>query len=123
MNSKIGSVIGVLVLAGVFGTGGWIGHSIWFGIQMKQGAAMQAAMRAAMLGAAQTVAVTEVKAMPYHAPEKFVAHAEAVAEVDLLPQVDGYIKEIKFKEGDVVKEGQLLYILDDEKYEAVVGQA
>jgi len=43
-------------------------------------------------------------------------------EVDLLPQVDGYIKEIKFKEGDVVKAGQLLYVLDDERYQAVVNQ-
>ena len=123
MTSKIGNAIGVLVLAGVFSTGGWIGHSMWMGVQAKKGAAVQAAIRAAMAGAAQTVAVTEVKEMEYNAPEKSVAHAEAVAEVDLLPQVDGYIKEIKFKEGDVVKEGQLLYVLDDEKYTAVVGQA
>jgi RND family efflux transporter MFP subunit len=43
-------------------------------------------------------------------------------EVDLLPQVDGYIKEIKFKEGDIVKAGAVLYVLDDERYRAVANQ-
>ena len=43
-------------------------------------------------------------------------------EVDLLPQVDGYIKEIKFKEGDIVKAGATLYVLDDERYRAVANQ-
>ena len=40
-----------------------------------------------------TVAVKEVEERTYNLPEKFVAHAEAMQEVDLLPQVDGYIKE------------------------------
>jgi membrane fusion protein (multidrug efflux system) len=71
---------------------------------------------------AQSVAVTQVKEMAYNLAEKFVAHAEAMQEVDLLPQVDGYIKEMKFKEGDTVKTGQLLYVLDDERYLAIVNQ-
>jgi RND family efflux transporter MFP subunit len=36
--------------------------------------------------------------------------------------VDGYIKEIKFKEGDIVKAGDVLYVLDDERYRAVANQ-
>ena len=43
-------------------------------------------------------------------------------EVDLLPQIDGYVKEIKFREGDVVKAGQVLYVIDDERYLAVANQ-
>jgi membrane fusion protein (multidrug efflux system) len=69
-----------------------------------------------------TVAVSEVTMKPYMMSQKFVAHAEAMQEVDLLPQVDGYIKEMKFKEGDTVKAGQLLYVLDDERYQAVANQ-
>lgn len=122
-NSKIGSAIGALVLAAVCVAGGWIGSGIYSAAAAKKAAAQGAAQMAAMRGQAQTVAVAEVKEMPYNLPEQYIAHAEAVAEVDLLPQVDGYIKEIKFKEGDVVREGQLLYVMDDEKYEAVVGQA
>ena len=71
---------------------------------------------------AATVAVREVEEREYNLPEKFVAHAEAMQEVDLLPQVDGYVKEIRFKEGDIVKAGSVLYVLDDERYRAVANQ-
>lgn len=121
--SKVGSAIAALVLAAVCAAGGWVGCGIYADVAAKKASAKNAAQMAAMRSQAQTVAVAEVKEMPYNLPERYVAHAEAVAEVDLLPQVDGYIKEIKFKEGDVVREGQLLYVMDDEKYEAVVGQA
>ena len=121
--SKVGSAIAALVLAAVCAAGGWVGCGIYADVAAKKASAKYAAQMAAMRSQAQTVAVAEVKEMTYNLPERYVAHAEAVAEVDLLPQVDGYIKEIKFKEGDVVREGQLLYVMDDEKYEAVVGQA
>jgi multidrug efflux pump subunit AcrA (membrane-fusion protein) len=52
-----------------------------------------------------TVAVTNAELRVYNLPERFVAHAEAEQEVDLLPQIDGYVKEIKFKEGDLVRRG------------------
>ncbi len=122
-NSKVGSAIAALVLAGVCGAGGWIACGIYARAAAKSQSESDAARMAAMAGAAQTVALAEVKEMEYNLPERFLAHAEAMAEVDLLPQVDGYIKEIKFKEGDTVKEGQVLYLMDDEKYQAVVGQA
>ena len=121
--SKIGSVIATIVLAAVCVAGGWIGGGIFAGYKMSKMAQAMAAQQAAMAGGmAQTVAVRQVEMRPYNLPERYVAHAEAVQEVDLLPQVDGYIKEIKFKEGDLVKEGQLLYVLDDERYQAVVNQ-
>ena len=121
--SKIGSVIATIVLAVVCAAGGWIGGGIFAGYKMTKMAQAMAAQQAAMAGGvAQTVAVRQVEMRPYNLPERYVAHAEAVQEVDLLPQVDGYIKEIKFKEGDLVKEGQLLYVLDDERYQAVVNQ-
>ena len=115
--SKIGSVVATVVTATVCVAGGWIGHGIF-----ARGGAEGPNAAALMAGMAQTVAVRAVEMRPYNLPERYVAHAEAVQEVDLLPQVDGYIKEIKFKEGDLVKEGQILYILDDERYQAVVNQ-
>ena len=116
--SRIGSLIATVVTAAVCVAGGWIGH----GILAKGGTAQGPNMAAMMAGMVQTVAVRAVEMRPYNLPERYVAHAEAVQEVDLLPQVDGYIKEIKFKEGDLVKEGQILYVLDDERYQAVVNQ-
>lgn len=116
--SAVGSVIASVVLAAVCAAGGWIARGI-----LAKGAAQGGPNMAAMMaGMPQTVAVRQVEMRPYNLPERYIAHAEAVQEVDLLPQVDGYIKEIKFKEGDLVKEGQLLYVLDDERYQAVVNQ-
>ena len=109
----IGAVIGTVVLAAACVAGGWIARGL---IPPKMPQMPQMPQMVA------TVAVKEVEERPYNLPEKFVAHAEPVQEVDLLPQVDGYIKEIKFKEGDIVKEGMVLYVLDDERYHAVVNQ-
>ena len=111
--SKIGSLIATVVLALVCVAGGWIGRGLM--PSGPKGPGMMAMPPA-------TVAVRPVESRVYNLPERYVAHAEAVQEVDLLPQVDGYIKDIKFKEGDIVKEGQLLYVLDDERYQAVVNQ-
>ena len=115
--SAIGALIGTVVLAAVCAVGGWVAREL---VPAEKPAA--ANPMAAMAGMPQTVAVTNVENRVYNLPERFVAHAEAVQEVELLPQVDGYIKEITFKEGDIVQAGQLLYVLDDERYQAVVNQ-
>ena len=109
----VGAVIGTAVLAVACAVGGWIANDLW---------PKKAMVPPQMPNMQVTVAVKEVEERVYNLPEKFVAHAEAMQEVDLLPQVDGYIKEIKFKEGDIVKAGTVLYVLDDERYRAVANQ-
>ena len=111
--SKVGSAIGVAVLVVACVSGGWIARELW-----PKGAVVVPQVPRGPV----TVAVRQVEERAYNLPEKFVAHAEAMQEVDLLPQVDGYVKEILFKEGDIVKEGAILYVLDDERYQAVVNQ-
>ena len=111
--SAIGSAVGVVVLVAASVTGGWVACDMW---PKKQAGKIQMPQMAA------TVAVRQVEERVYNLPEKFVAHAEPVQEVDLLPQVDGYIKEIRFKEGDIVKAGAVLYVLDGERYQAIVNQ-
>ena len=113
--SVVGSFIATIVLAAACGTGGWFGHEMWLKNQKPP------QMAAPQMPVA-TVAVTNAQMRVYNLPERFVAHAEPIQEVDLLPQVDGYIKEMCFNEGDIVKEGQTLYVLDDERYRAVVNQ-
>ena len=109
----IGATIGTVILAAACAAGGWMARELC----PKKAPAMPQ-----MPQMVATVAVKEVEERAYNLPEKFVAHAEPVQEVDLLPQVDGYIKEIKFKEGDIVKAGTVLYVLDDERYHAVANQ-
>ena len=110
---SLGAVMGTVVLAVACAAGGWIAREL-----CPKGAAPVVQMPQAVV----TVAARAVEEREYNLPEKFVAHAEAMQEVDLLPQVDGYVKEILFKEGDVVKEGAVLYVLDDERYQAVANQ-
>lgn len=112
-SSTVGSVVGVVVLVAASVTGGWVACDLW---------PKKAAGRIQMPQMAATVAVRQVEERVYNLPERFVAHAEPVQEVELLPQVDGYIEEIKFKEGDIVKEGDVLYVLDGERYQAIVNQ-
>ena len=111
--SAIGSAIGVVVLVAASVTGGWVACDLW---------PKKAAPRMQMPQMAASVAVRPVEERLYNLPERFVAHAEPVQEVELLPQVDGYVKEIRFKEGDIVKAGDVLYVLDGERYQAIVNQ-
>ena len=117
--SFIGAAIAQFVLLAVGVAVGWMAKDY---APKGGGPDPAAAQMAAMAGMRQTIAVTNAEMRVYNLPERFVAHAEAVQEVDLLPQVDGYVREIRFKEGDVVKEGQLLYVIDDERYQAVANQ-
>ena len=113
----IGAVIGQLVLGAVCLAAGWICKEL-YGTMFAKGSA---APRMMGLGPV-TVAATNAQLRAYNLPERFVAHAEAEQEVELLPQIDGYVKALKFKEGDIVKAGQILYLIDDERYRAVVNQ-
>ena len=70
-----------------------------------------------------SVAVGEVAAERFNPPEEFIGHVEPVQEVDILPQIEGYVKEVKFAEGDEVKSGDLLFVIDDERYAADEGVA
>jgi RND family efflux transporter MFP subunit len=111
--SAVGSAIGVVVLVVASVTGGWVACDLW---------PKKAAPKMQMPRMAASVAVRPVEERLYNLPERFVAHAEPVQEVELLPQVDGYVKEIRFKEGDIVKSGDVLYVLDGERYQAIVNQ-
>ena len=113
VKSAVGSIVGGIVLVAASVTGGWIACDLW---------PKKKAVKFALPQMSATVAVRSVEERVYNLPERFVAHAEPVQEVELLPQVDGYIKEILFKEGDIVKVGDTLYVLDAERYQAIVNQ-
>jgi membrane fusion protein (multidrug efflux system) len=50
--------------------------------------------------------------------QKYPATTVALSQVDLLPQVQGYVTGIFFKEGSHVKKGKTLYAIDQRTYEA-----
>ena len=92
----------------------------WFAHQFFGGKAPPSGRAAAVV---PSVAVGEIANETFNPPEEFVGHVEPVQEVDILPQIEGYVKEVKFTEGDEVKEGDLLFVIDDERYAAADGVA
>ena len=67
-----------------------------------------------------TVVVAQVEASNLALSKEFVGKVEAIQTVDLLPQVAGEILQVHFKEGSLVKAGQLLFSLDSQEYKATV---
>jgi multidrug efflux system membrane fusion protein len=52
-----------------------------------------------------------------------IGNVEAYATVSLRSQVTGQLQEIEFREGDIVKSGQVLFKLDPRPFEATLAQA
>ncbi len=64
------------------------------------------------------VQVNVVKAVQSDVPlyEEFVAQVYGKSDVDIRARVEGWVTSVNFKEGSVVKKGQLLYTIDDIEY-------
>ena len=71
--------------------------------------------------AAVEVETVAEAAAAYH--EEYPATITALNEVELRPQVSGYVTGIHFKDGQHVNQGQLLYTIDQQTYQAGVSQA
>jgi multidrug efflux system membrane fusion protein len=55
--------------------------------------------------------------------QDFTGRMDALKTVEIRPRVSGYITEAPFVEGDIVKEGDLLFQIDPRPYQAVLSQA
>lgn len=70
-----------------------------------------------------TVAVHEVKAQDFPWPAEFQAQTSGSRAVEVRARVQAIIEKRLYEEGDYVKEGQLLFQLERDQYEAQVQQA
>jgi RND family efflux transporter MFP subunit len=70
-------------------------------------------------------AVTVVKALEKEVTEwdEYTGRLAAVDEVEVRAQVSGYLESIHFKDGQMVKKGDLLFIIDPRPYQAVLDRA
>jgi len=55
--------------------------------------------------------------------DEFVGRFEAVDTVQVRPRVSGYVQSIAFKDGDIVRKGQLLFVIDPRPYQAALAEA
>ena len=61
------------------------------------------------------------KTVPVTSP--FVAQVESSHQVDIVARVNGFLDKILYKEGDVVKAGQVLFTMDRKPFQAQVDAA
>ena len=102
--------ISVLIIGGVFGfviKGKLLGSS-----QMNYGGAGQA-----------SVLTQTMQKRPVALGKNFIGKVEAINASDVIPQVSGYIDKVLFEEGSFVKEGDVLFIIDQARYKAAVTAA
>jgi membrane fusion protein (multidrug efflux system) len=66
------------------------------------------------------MAVTEAEV---NSPETYVGRIEAIQTVDLRARVEGFLEQVKFKEGGEVRAGDLLYLSEEAPYKAKLNAA
>lgn len=77
---------------------------------------------AAAQQAAPAVLVLPAETRAIAAQSEFIGRAAAVDKVELRARVKGFLGPRKFTDGDDVKEGQVLFTIEREPYQAVVDQ-
>jgi membrane fusion protein (multidrug efflux system) len=84
--------------------------------EAKPGAASPAAM-------ALPVAVMEVQPTTIPITAEAVAQTEGAKEVEIRPRVGGILLKRLYEEGDPVKEGEAMFLIDPEPYKIALAQA
>lgn len=69
------------------------------------------------------VMVASVIEQDVNPPTEYVGHVEAIQSVDLRARVEGFLKQVNFKEGSDVHTGDLLYVIEQAPYQARVNAA
>jgi membrane fusion protein (multidrug efflux system) len=60
---------------------------------------------------------------PITQASEYVGRIEAMEKVDIRARVTGYLQDVLFKEGEVVKQGDVLYRIEKDSFEAAVQQS
>jgi membrane fusion protein (multidrug efflux system) len=55
--------------------------------------------------------------------DEFVARTQAIQTVELRARVEGFLEQVRFQQGALVKEGQLLFVIEQPPYKAALQSA
>jgi len=69
---------------------------------------------------APAVTVSQVLVRPVDDADEFTGRLQAVDTIQLRPRVSGYVDSVHFKEGAIVRKGDLLFRIDPRPYQAEV---
>lgn len=72
---------------------------------------------------APEVSVATVLSKQVRQWDDFTGRVSAVETVDLRPRVSGYVERVAYKEGQEVKKGDLLFVIDQRRYRAELARA
>ncbi len=69
------------------------------------------------------VSVATVLSKPVRQWDDFTGRVAAIETVDLRPRVSGYVERVAYQEGQEVKKGDLLFVIDQRRYRAELARA
>ena len=69
------------------------------------------------------VGVNKAERRPIAQSGEYVGRVEAISRVEIRARITGFLEEVLFKEGDLIKEGAPLYRIEKGLFEAQVRQA
>jgi RND family efflux transporter MFP subunit len=55
--------------------------------------------------------------------DEYIGHFEPMQRVEVRPRVSGYLQSINFRDGQMVRQGQLLFQIDPRPFQALLAQA
>lgn len=84
---------------------------------------LAAAVAQQQQASAVPVGIVSAARKPIAKTADFVGRVSATQRVEVQARVTGYLEEVLFKEGDIVKEGQPLYHIEKDAFQAAVDQA
>lgn len=87
------------------------------------GAIAQALPSQAQQPSAIPVGTVAAEVRPITRATEFVGRVEAIEHVDIRARVTGFLQQVLFKEGNLVKEGDILYRIEPDTFQAAVMQA
>jgi membrane fusion protein, multidrug efflux system len=73
--------------------------------------------------AAIPVGTVAAELRPITSATEYVGRVEAMERVEIRARVTGFLQDVLFKEGDIVKEGDVLYRIERTSFDAAVQQA
>jgi RND family efflux transporter MFP subunit len=71
----------------------------------------------------QAVSISEVRAIAGVDYEDFTGRVEAIESVEVKARATGYLDDVKFKDGEDVKKGAVLFKIDDRTYKTDLARA
>lgn len=74
-------------------------------------------------GGPPPVTVAKPVVRPIVEMDEFIGRFEPSASVDVRARVNGYLETVSFKDGALVREGELLFVIDRRPYQATLNQA